>query len=272
MARKDLRRSQQWHFSDSGSRLSRRRRYTPEIDPNPISKTFTRKILYCKRCGSRVVSNVSHCPYCGKNILPLYQRLYFWMVFVVVIAAGATVLVLYSPQVNFEVPEVETPMPTVVGAAEGHPIKNLSVGTTVDCDNLLVTVLESSQTITASNGRPIIAVKVQFNNKGQQAVMLYLTQWQLETDSGERVDSVPMKTVDNQTITSELDTVSLPPGSTLTATLYFAADNLALVVFAPQALDFSEDRLVTWRLASTDPAAGTEDGQAEGDQAATEPA
>ena len=260
MARKDLRRSQQWHFSDSGGRFSRQRRYTPEIDPNPISKTFTRKILYCKRCGSRVVSNVSHCPYCGKNILPLYQRLWFWLVFVIVIAAAATLLVLYTPPPNAEIPKAEIPMPTVIGAADGHPIKNLSIGTTVDCDSLLVTVLESSQTMTASDGKPIIAIKVQFNNKGQQPVMLYLTQWQVETAGGQRIDSAPMKTVDNQTITSELDTVSLPSDSTFAATLYFTADDIALLVFAPEALNFSEDRLVTWRLVNSDSSATGQDG------------
>jgi RNA polymerase subunit RPABC4/transcription elongation factor Spt4 len=250
VARNDRKRSRQWHFSDSNSRFDARKRYQPTIDHDPISKTFTRKIFHCKRCRNRVVSNVSHCPFCGKNLLPVYQRLWFWLVIVLAAGAAAAALLFFSPPVTDTESRVEIPPPLVVGAPEGSSIKGLSLGTTVDCNSLLVTIMESSQGLIASDGKPITTVKVQFLNKSTAGVMLYSTQWQLETADGERVDCYIGKTEEGENIISDLDSQSLAPDDTLTVTLYFAAESPARVVFAPNALSYSESGLVTWLLAT----------------------
>jgi RNA polymerase subunit RPABC4/transcription elongation factor Spt4 len=248
VARNDRRRSRQWHFSDSGNRFDARRRYQPTIDHDPISKTFTRKIFHCKRCKNRVVSNVSHCPFCGKNLLPVYQRFWFWLV-VVLAAGGATAaLVIFSPPIADGENRVEIPPPQVVGAPEGSSIKDLGMGTTVDCNSLLVTVMDSSQGLIASDGKPITAVEVQFLNKSTANVMLYSTQWQLETTSSERVDCYIGKTEEGENIISDLDSQSLAPDTNLTVTLYFAAESPTRVIFAPNALSYSESGLVIWLL------------------------
>jgi hypothetical protein len=135
-----------------------------------------------------------------------------------------------------------------VGAPEGQTIKDLHKGVTVDCDSLLVTVMESSQELVASDGAPITVVKVQFLNKGTDEVMLYSTQWQLEAEGGERFDCYIGKTETGENVKSDLESRSLLKGETWTATLYFAAQNPVKVVFAPNALSYSESSLVTWLL------------------------
>jgi RNA polymerase subunit RPABC4/transcription elongation factor Spt4 len=258
MTRNDRRRSKQWHFSDSGNRFDRRRNLRPVTDPHPISKSFTRKIIHCKRCGSRVVSNVNHCPYCGKSLLPLFKRFWFWLLIVVLVGATTGGLVFFTPATELSQKPPEMPAPAVVGASEGTSTKNLAFGTIVDCNSLLVTVISSSQEMVASDGLPITAVKVQFLNKSSSDVTLYLTQWQLETTSGERVEHYIGKTAGGETVTSELDSRNLPKDATVTATLYFAANDPLRVIFAPNALSENDTNLVTWSLPAPAPAAEAE--------------
>jgi hypothetical protein len=249
VARKDRKRSRQWHFSGSSNRFDTRRRYQPTIDHHPISKTFARKIIRCRRCGNRVVSNVSHCPFCGKNLLPLYRRFWLWIAVVIVIGVGAVALIFFSPRVEQGEVKAEVPPPIAIGLPEGATTKSLAMGTTVDCNNLLVTVIESSQELIASDGTPITTVRVQFLNRGADDVMLYSTQWQLETADAERIDCYIGKTEDGESIKSELDSRSLATDMAWTATLYFAASDPTMVLFTPNALSYSEDSLVTWLLA-----------------------
>jgi hypothetical protein len=248
VARGDRRRSKQWHFSDSGSRFDAKKRYRPTKDHYPISDTFTRKIVHCRRCGSRVVSNVNHCPFCGKNLQPLYRRFWFWFVIVWLIFSATVALIFYSPQIQLPVEQPERPAPVVVGAPEGTPAKNLPLSRTVNCDNLLVTITEQTQTLVTSDGSPITALKIRFVNEGPNGALLYSTQWQLETATGSRVDCYIGKTDTGESIRSDLDSASLPSGASLTVTLYFAASNPTKLVFAPNALSYSEEELVTWLL------------------------
>jgi hypothetical protein len=249
------------HFAGSSNRFDNKRNSVPVIDRNPISKTFTRKIIYCKRCNNRVVSNVSHCPYCGKNLLPLHRRFVFWLVITVIIAAAAVAIIIFSPGIPASEPPPKEPVkPIVVGAPDGAPVKDLRLGTTVDCDNLLVTVTDSSGGLVSASGGAITTVHVQFINKGPEAVTLFLTQWQLEGANATRVDSEPMKTQEGQDVKSDLDSTSLAPGATFTATLYFSVDQPTKAVFAPDPLLYSEESLVTWTLAVATPAEGEGDG------------
>jgi hypothetical protein len=200
---------------------------------------------------------VNHCPFCGKSILPLYRRFWFWIIAVVLMAAGATALVLTSPRVESNSEHREIPAPVVIGAPEGASTKRLGMGTTVDCDSLLVTVIESSPGPTASDGLPITTVTVQFLNKGPSETMLYSTQWQMETVDGKRVDCYIGKTNTGENVKSDLDSKSLAPGATLTVVLSFAAESSTAVVFAPNALSYSEASLVTWLLDTQDEAGST---------------
>jgi hypothetical protein len=200
------------------------------------------------------VSNVKHCPYCGKSLLPLVQRFWFWLLIVVLAGAGTGGLVLFTPTIELTQKPPEIPAPVVVGAPEETPTKDLAFGTTVDCDSLLVTVISATQELRASDNKPITAVEVQFLNKNSNDVTLYLTQWQLETASGERVEHYIGKTDQGETVTSELEASVLAKDATVTATLYFAANDPLRVVFAPNALADSDTNLVTWSLPALAPA------------------
>ena len=209
--------------------------------------------MFCKRCGSRVVSNVSHCPYCGKSLLPLIRRFWFWSVIVCIVGAAVALLLFYPPNAPTVEEPVEVPAPFVVGAPEGTSLKGLQVETTVDCNTLNVTVVDYYQENISSNGEPITAVEVRFFNSGPSPVILYSTQWQMESADGTRVDCFIGKTAEGDSIRSELETVSLGPGSTYTTTLYFAVESPSSVVYAPNALSYIEDELITWNLASVSP-------------------
>ena len=251
MARRDRMRSRHWHFSYSDERFSNKNRYKASIDPYAISTTFNRKIMRCKRCGSRVVSNVSHCPYCGKNLLPLYRRFWVWMLIVLVIGAGVAALLVHTPTVQ---PVEEQPpvlLPVVVDAPAGTPYKDLSIGTSIVYNQLNVAVTDSHQEAISSNDLPITAVGVSFFNSGTTPIILYSTQWQMESTDGTRVECFIGKTKDDVSIRSELDTLTLAPASTYSTILYFEVNDPALALFAPNALSYSEDELVSWNLTAS---------------------
>jgi len=251
VARRDRMRSKQWHFADSGNRFKDSKRFKAEVDHSPISKTFTRKIMFCKRCRSRVVSNVSHCPYCGKNLLPIFQRFWFWLLLVLVVGAGFTALILFSPSLQIKDKPGDSPRPIVVGAPEGTPYKDLLPDTTIAYNALNVTFIRSYHYDVSSNGIPIMAIEVRFSNSGTTAINLYSTQWQIESMDGRRVDCFIGKNTNGANVVSDFDTRVLSPGSTFTAMLCFAIEDPVLVVFAPHALSSDEDKLVTWIITTT---------------------
>ena len=208
--------------------------------------------MFCKRCGSRVVSNVNHCPYCGKSLLPLYLRFWFWLVIILITGTGVGALLFLTPfEIAIEEPP-ELPLPFVVDAPEGTPFKDLRLGTTVYYNSLNVTVVSYYQQGVSSNGIPITAVEARFFNSGTTAVNLYSTQWQLQSASGTRVDCFIGKTAEGESIRSELETRVLASGSTYTTTLYFAVEGPSLVVFAPNAVLYIEEDLITWKLEATE--------------------
>lgn len=248
MARRGRVRSKKWRFSDSGSRFDRRKRYLRTVDSSPISIGFKWNVVHCKRCGSRVVSNVSHCPYCGKNLLPPYRRLMFWLIVVALIGASVAFLLFFTPESKKPEDQPKALTPVVINAPEGTSFKALQVGKTIEYNKLQVTVIDNYQEAVSSNGIPIIAVEVRFHNSGPAPISLYSTQWQLESADGTRVDIFIGKTAEGESIRSEMETQALGPGATYTTTLYFAAANPSLAVFAPNALSYNEAELVTWRL------------------------
>jgi hypothetical protein len=268
VARGDRRRSRQWRFSDSPRRFGAQRNYRSITDHQPISDTFARKILYCRRCGNRVVSNVSHCPFCGKSLLPFFKRLWFWLLVVVLSAAATVALLFLSPTAEDVAPPQETPLPVVIGAPPTTPAKDLAVGTTVDCNNLLVTVTGVTHDLVASDGSPITTVEIQFLNKGAETVALYSTQWQLETTGGDRHDRYIGKTSEGANVSGGLDSQELEKDGTLTVSLSFAAEGPLLAVYAPDALSYTEAALVTW---SVSPSVAQDPRASEGSQASETP-
>ena len=247
MARRDRMRSKKLRFSDSGSRFNDSKRFKPKVDRSPISKTFTRQIMFCKRCRSRVVSNVTHCPYCGKNLLPAYQRFWFWMIIVAATGVAVTALLFFMPGIP-TVTKPDNPSPVVVGKPEGTSFKDLQPNTTISYNNLYVTVLDGYRVDTSYNGLPITAVEVSFYNTGNTPVTLYTTQWQLESDDGTRVDLFIGKNTSGEIIHSEFETRTLEAYSIYTTILYFALENPQRVLFAPNAVTYVEKDLVTWML------------------------
>jgi hypothetical protein len=208
---------------------------------------------------------VSHCPYCGKSLLPFFKRFWFWFVVVILIGTATITLVLFfSPNVTESEPPLEIPAPTAPGTPEETSVKDLALGTTVSYNNLLVSITDRSQDLIASDGSPITAIKVHFLNEGPSEAMLYSTQWQLETADGTRVDCYIGKTDAGESIRSDLDSASLPSGASLTVTLYFAASDPTELIFAPNALSYSEESLVTWLLNEPENADGA-DGAAASD-------
>jgi len=206
--------------------------------------------MFCKRCRGRVVSNVSHCPYCGKNLLPIYQRFWLWLIVVLVIGAGFAALIVFSPNLQIKEKPGNSPSPIVVGAPEGTPYKSLEPGTTIAYNALNVTFIKSYHYDVSSNGIPITAIEVRFSNTGTTAINLYSTQWQMESEDGRRVDCFIGKNTTGVSIVSEFDTRALSPGSTYTAVLFFSIDNPAELLFAPNPVSNDEDKLVTWVLAA----------------------
>jgi hypothetical protein len=191
---------------------------------------------------------VRHCPFCGKNLQPFYRRFWFWFLIVWLISSATISLVIYSLRIEPAETPHEIPPPAVVGAPAGASIKDLAMDTTVDCNQLLVTVLETLPGPTASGGKPITAVRVRFVNAGTDEIMLLSTHWRLGTAGGERIDCFIGKTEDGDNIASDLDSANLPAGATLTVTLYFAAEAPTTILFAPNALSYGEEDLVTWLL------------------------
>lgn len=248
MSPKDRRRSDQLHFAGSSNRFDNKRNSVPVIDQNPISKTFTRKIIYCKRCRNRVVSNVNHCPYCGKNLLPIYRRLWVWLVLLFLVAAAAVVVFVFwmpsiSPSSTISREEIK---PIVIGAPDNTQAKNLKIGTTVDCNGLLVTVTDINMDLVSSNATAITTVRVQFVNKRTEKISLYKTQWSLEAANGSRVNSGPIVKQDGEVINSGLDSNVLEANEAYSVDLYFDIAEPKTIIFAPDVLLDVEESLVTW--------------------------
>ena len=46
------------------------------------------KMTKCKSCGADIASSAKHCPSCGaKNKKPIYKRVWFWILIVVLLIA-----------------------------------------------------------------------------------------------------------------------------------------------------------------------------------------
>lgn len=52
---------------------------------------MSNKLIKCKSCGREIAANVKECPACGaKNKKPIYKRIWFWIIAIIVILGVAT--------------------------------------------------------------------------------------------------------------------------------------------------------------------------------------
>jgi hypothetical protein len=248
-------RQKTWHFSDAGNKFDGKTRSAPPIRIKPISPALKRGVIRCKRCGSRVVGNVDNCYFCGKSLKPVYARLWFWIIMVIVAAGAVVFLVNYNlPQENTAPSKpVDPARAVVVGGNEQTAIKQLSIGTAVDVSNLQVKVTDVELGPLASNGSQIVVVTIEFNNQSDAELTLLSTQWMMQLLDGSRVDNYIGTAQDGVTIASNFEAYSLAPGGRFTGRLYFAGANCSEIVFYPSALAYSEDLLVTWKVPELTP-------------------
>jgi len=247
------RRPKQLHFSDGQSRFDSKRE-RPRKDAQPLSPSFSRKVMHCRRCGGRIVSNVDHCPYCGKNLRPVFMRLWFWLIIVILVAAAVTYTIFREIPEPEPIQPVLSSKPVVVGAKEGTSFKDLSIGTTIDVDSLLITVTGIEEGPIAKDGSAVSIVTALFSNKRADSTTLFSTQWRIERTDGTLDDTYIGTTADDEAISSNFEAYQLEPGKQFTGRLYFFGDDLVKVVFSPNALDYNEDNLATWSIPQSQPA------------------
>ncbi len=52
---------------------------------------MSNKLIKCKSCGREIAANAKVCPACGaKNKKPIYKRIWFWILVLIVILGVAT--------------------------------------------------------------------------------------------------------------------------------------------------------------------------------------
>jgi hypothetical protein len=213
------------------------------------------------------VSNVDHCPFCGRSLRPFFARFWFWLIVVVLV----TIAVIWF--INTNLPE-ETKSPSgpptperplVIGSDGQQSLKNLALGTGINNSGLEVVVGAVSVGPTALNGSQIYIVEVEFTNTKSESVTLYSMQWMLETSEGTRLDTFVGSALDGATLTSNFEAYELQPQGRFSGRLYFAlpassstadpnaeagltAVIPASVVYQPSALSYNEELLVTWKV------------------------
>ena len=246
MAGTDRRQSGSWHFADAGSRFDSSPRVAK--DPNAISPTFNRKILRCRRCGSRIVSNARRCPYCHKSVQPFYRSFYFWTGLVVLLAAAVVYFVFFYQPVGITQPDAKPPL--AIGNEDNSQTLDLEPGTAVDCYDLIVTVISARQAFTAPDGRPIYEITVQFYNKTAQRQPLFTTQWVMIAADGSHVECYIGSTDTGSPLVSGVEGRQLAQNEVYTARLYFAVDKPQSLVFLYNSLETADDPTVSWLLAA----------------------
>ena len=242
------RKQRDWRFSSGGNRFDGK--YRPaRVKGKPISPALKRGVRRCKRCRNRVVSNVDNCPYCGKSLLPFYQRLWFWLIIVFFIgAAVACTIYLTVPQQTTDTPHpVQPGTPTVVGNPEAS-IKGLSLGTTITVDDLETTVTRFLKGPLDREGEPLMVLTMEFQNNRTQSVIIYSTQWMVQLADGTRIDTYLGSTIDGITISGNFEAFELRAGEGFTGQLYFECAEPEFIVYQPSPLAYNEELLVTWSV------------------------
>ena len=247
MAITDRKRSNNWRFADTGSRFDTSSRGSNR-DRLPIATTFSRRIIRCNRCGSRVVSNAKRCPYCGKSLLPFYKTFVFWLLIVALLATGSAYFIFFYNPLPEPVANEGSKDPIAYGLANRTDTSNLPVGTTVECNDLLITVVSIHQPYSTNDGRLIYEVTVQIVNKSSSNQRLLTTQWVMRTVSGSYEECYTGMTDNGTSLTSGLEGRQLQPDEVLTTRIYFAADHPVSLVYLVNPLETEGGPEVSWLL------------------------
>lgn len=249
----ERRRSRNWRFADAGSRFDA----TPlsaARDRQPISPTFSRKILRCRRCGSRIVSNARRCPYCSKSVVPFYRSFVFWLALLVLLAAGTVYFVAFYDPAGRPVAGGDLRPPLALGVPDPQETTLLPLGTSVDSNDLIITVMSVRQVNRSSDGRAVWEVTVQFFNRSSSRQSLYTTQWQMRSVDGSKEECFRGKTSDGVSLLSGVEGQQLAPEELLTTRIYFSTDQPESVIFLQNLLNEDDGQEVSW---SVPPAAQT---------------
>lgn len=263
-----------WRFSDAGTKFDGRPKPTRRSTQKPISPALKRGVIHCARCGSRVVSNLEHCPFCGSSLRPIYARFWFWILVVIFVTVGVVWIVNSNlPQESSGPASPVAPdLPQVIGGSEDSSLKELTLGTAIDNSDLEVVVNSVVTGPKTANGSQIYSVEIVFINTTSETITLFSTQWMLELSDATRVDTFVGTALDGTTISSNFEALSLEANGRFVGRLYFAVAppeaaegeevpaegtllTPTLVVYQPSALAYREELLVTWKVAvtSTDP-------------------
>lgn len=243
----DRGRSNNWRFADSGSRFDANPRAAIR-DREPISSTFTRKIMRCRRCGSRVVSNARRCPYCGKSLAPFYQSVVFWSMLVGCLAlAWVYSIFFYHPDTKPSENPHSYP-PVAIGLPDRTEPTQVPIGTTIDSNNLLVTVISVNRPYATSDGLLIYEVTVQIVNRSQTEQRLLTTQWIMRRADGSYVECYTGQTDSGITLSSGVEGRQLKPNEIITAKIYFAVESPHRVVYLVNPLETQSNPEISWIL------------------------
>jgi len=188
--------------------------------------------------------------------LPVYQRLWFWLIIVLVVGVSVFSVVFFTlpaPTTDILHP-VQPDTPTVVGAGPDASIKGLSIGTAIDVGGLEIAVISLEDGPPDRNGQPLKVLTIEFINNRSKPVILYATQWMLQRADGTRVDSYIGSTFEGVSITGNFETAyELQAGSRFAGRLYFECDEVIYVVHQPMPLSFDEELYVTWSAPEKSP-------------------
>ena len=89
------------------------------------------KMTKCKSCGADIASSAKHCPSCGaKNKKPIYKRVWFWILIVVLLIA---ITDFVASKVN---PSDSIDFETTTEEDSNAYVAKSEVAVEIDCDNL----------------------------------------------------------------------------------------------------------------------------------------
>jgi len=249
----DRRSSNNWRFADAGSRFDANNRGISR-DRAPIATTFTRKIIRCSRCGSRVVSNARRCPYCSKSLIPFYRSFVFWLTVVLMLATTSVYLIFfYDPVVLPPNTALRDPVP--IGVTGQESAIDMPIGTTVDCNDLFITVISAEQKYMSSDGVPVYEIVIEIYNKTNSMQRLLSTQWVMQVAGGGHEECFIGKTDSGNSLSSGVEGRQLSPYEKLTTRIYFAAEIPLAVIYLinPLESDINTAQKVSWLVHSATP-------------------
>jgi hypothetical protein len=193
-----------------------------------------------------VVSNARRCPYCGKSLIPFYQSFFFWFSIVAVLAAGFFYFVFfYQPPPRFPDNPNNRP-PVALGVANQTSATDLPVGTTVDCNDMLITVISGGQAHVTGSFFFNDAATTQIYTQSSSAQRLLTTQWVMSTTTGEVVECYSGRTDNGESLSSGLEGRQLQQDECLTTRIYFVSETPASIVYLINPLDSVDRRDVSW--------------------------